>query len=491
MEIVVDLTRIQELLALPTDVLMYRFLVTFGWIPVAITLLWGFKEIWMSYIRKDWAKKNAKFLLLAIDIPRENEQSLKAVENLFSYLSGAHGSINLIEKYWEGKWQLYFSFEIVSIEGYTQFLIHTPVDFRDLVESAVYSQYPDAEITEVDDYTQGYPTSFPDDKYDIWGGEFIMSDNHMYPIRTYREFEDPNDPAKVIFKDPIATLMDLNSSLGKGEQLWYQILVIPTDFAWVKEGEKLISQVLGEKVAPQKNIADKLVDGILSFIESISETVYSIWGDIEAKEDPKEDSFKMMNLKPKAKKQIEAIENKVAKMGFETKIRMIYLAEKEVMKKPKVANGFVGFMKQFGDNSLNSLKPDTERTVTTTSYFLKENRLNDRKTKAMRAYKDRDDSVGKAPKIMNVEELATIWHFPLSSAVRAPLIQSAPGRKAEPPMGLPFSQEEIPEAPSRESVPDFFTEEESPVRRNSQEEEEEPNFSQSDLGKPPDNLPRI
>ena len=189
MDIVIDLSFLREMLYLDPQVLVWRVFIWFGWIPIAITLLWGFKEIWLVYRRGLWAKENADFILLAIDIPRENRQSVKAVENLFTYIAGAHGSVNLLEKYWDGKWQLYFSFEIVSIEGYTQFLIYTPVNFRDLVESAVYSQYPDAEITEVDDYTSGYPTSYPDENYDLWGGEFILAKNDMLPIKTYPEFE--------------------------------------------------------------------------------------------------------------------------------------------------------------------------------------------------------------------------------------------------------------------------------------------------------------
>ena len=510
MDIVIDLTPIQEFLSLPPDVLIYKILVNVGWIPIAIVLLWGFKEMWLSYIREKWAEKNANFVLLAIDVPRENEQSLKAVENMFSYLAGAHGSINLVENYWEGKWQLYFSFEIVSIEGYTQFLVYTPVDFRDLVESAIYSQYPDAEITEVDDYTQGYPTKFPDDKYDIWGGEFVLSNNHMLPIKTYREFEDPNDPAKVVFKDPLAALMDLNSSLGKGEQLWYQILVIPTDFSWVKEGDKEISKILGEKVGPEKNVADKIVDSILGFLDTISESVYSIWGDVESKDDKQDDPLKMMNLKPKSKRQIEAIDQKISKTGFETKIRMIYLAEKEVMRKPKVVNGFVGFMKQFGDNALNSFKPDTAKTATSTSYFFQKERLNARKNRIMSAYKGRSDSAGRNPKILNVEELATIWHFPLFTSVKAPLIQTAPGRKAEPPMGLPGYDQEVGEVSYKEEVPDFFTQddvsdleedlelkskeeggEESRVIPELEEEIQEERGDQDDSSGPPGNLPTV
>lgn len=474
MEIVIDLSKIQALLNLPPDVLLFKLFVNVGWIPIAFTLLWGFKEMWMSYIRAKWAEKNANFVLLAIDIPRDNQQSLKAVENLFSYFSGAHGSIDLIEKYWEGKWQLYFSLEIVSIEGYTQFLIYTPEDFRDLTESAVYSQYPDAEITEVDDYTQGYPTRFPDDKYDIWGAEFMLANNHMFPIKTYKEFEHTNDPTKEIFKDPIAALMDLNNSLGPGEQLWYQILLIPTGFDWVKEGDEQISRILGEKTGPDKNIGDKIVDSILSFIDQISEIVYS-FGDMGGQEESKEDEpLKMMNLKPKEKRQVEGIEYKTSKIGFETKIRMVYLAEKEVIRKSKVVNGFVGFMKQFGDNALNNIKPDTAKTATKANYFFKDMRIKSKKNRIMNAYVKRDDTAGRKPKILNIEELATIWHFPVATSVRAPLVQTAPGRKAEAPMGLPRSAEQEREAAPTESVPSFFTEggEEKPPAESGGEKEE-------------------
>ena len=49
---------------------------------------------------------------------------------------------NFFEKWFEGKFQKSFSYEVVSLEGYTQFLIRTPKEFRDLIESSVYSQYP-------------------------------------------------------------------------------------------------------------------------------------------------------------------------------------------------------------------------------------------------------------------------------------------------------------------------------------------------------------
>lgn len=437
MDIVIDFSFIEELGAMPPYLVMWRLFLAGGWMPVAVTFLWLTKELWLFYIRQKWGAAQ-KSVLLAIDIPRGNEQSPKAVENMFSYLSGAHGSINLIEKYWEGKFQLSFSLEIVSIDGYTQFLIRTAEPFRDLVESAVYAQYPDAEITEVNDYTAGIPTKYPDDEYDVWGTEFIQAKNSAYPIKTYKEFENLLGAPEVRYKDTMASLMDLCSSLRKGEQLWYQIILIPTGFDWPSIGDKEIRKILKEK-SSSKNIGDVIIGSIMNFLDFIGEMILPLWGE-ESKKEEKEEVLKMMNLKPKEKKQVESIQEKVSKLGFEFKIRVVYVAKKDLMNKPKVGSGFVGFMKQFASLDLNNLKPDTEKTMTKAAYFFVESRLNAKKNNIVRNYIARDDWKGKKPGVLNIEELATIWHFPVEAVVKAPMIQKAPGRKAEPPMQLPMSE---------------------------------------------------
>lgn len=431
----------------------------FGWLPIAIVFLWGAKEVWLFYIGNRWYATN-KFILLAIDIPRGNEQTARAVENLFTYLAGAHKTFNLIEEYWEGQSQLSFSLEIISIEGYTQFLIWTPAQWRNLVESAVYSQYPDAEIVEVDDYTTGFPDKFPDEEYDLWGTEFIQANNPVYPIKTYEEFEHDLGEPETHYKDPMASLMDLYSSLRKGEHLWFQILVTPMGFDWPAEGDKEVAKILKEKLPTTS--ANKIIDSILGWIRTFSEAIYKLWGDIEVKEE-KEDALKMMNLKPKEKKQVEAIQRKTSKLGFKFKSRMIYAAKKEVMNKDKAVNGFVGFVKQFMDLDLNNLKPDMDVTATSVDYFFEDYRVNLRKSKIMQAYKSRSGRRGRNKGIMNIEELATIWHFPSESVVKAPLIQKAPGRKAGPPIQLLIGEEIVSE---EMVVPEFFRPENGNAKNN-------------------------
>lgn len=503
MDIVIDLTKFTAFLHQPADIVLKQVLFTVGWIPIAFVLLYGFKEIWIFYIQHKWGATQ-KHMFLAIDIPRANEQSPKAVENMFAYLAGAHGTLNLVEMYWEGKYQLSFSLEIVSIDGYVQFLIRTPIQARDLVESAVYSQYPDAEITEVNDYTEGIPTRYPDDEYDIYGAEFIQQKPSAYPIKTYEEFEHQMGDPKVTFRDPMSSLMDLGSSLKKGEQLWFQIILRPIGFEWPEIGEKEISKILKEKNTGKKNIGDWISDGIVKAMEFISELIYPLWGDIEEKSKKDEDnSLKMMNLKPREKKQVEGIQNKVSKVGFEFKIRFVYVAKKDVMNKPKVFSGFVGFMKQFTSMDLNGLKPDMNITATRANYFFKDYRVNLKKNSIIRGYKDRDGTVGRARGILNIEELATIWHFPVESAVKAPMIQKAARRKAEPPMSLPTSVETVGEELRSPLEEDIFNNgnengngNRRPVFKPAQPEfmeETVDTFDNSDIekGMPPSNLPFV
>jgi len=487
-DIAINFNPIIDFFSLPPDILLWRVFWLFGWIPIALTFVWGAAQVWLTYIRNKWGAAQ-KFILLAIDIPRDNQQSPKAVENIFTYVAGAHGTINLVEKWWEGKFQLAFSFEVVSIDGYIQFLIRTPAQFRNLVESSIYSQYPDAEITEVNDYIEDTPSKFPDEEYDIWGAEFIQVRDSAYPIKTYKEFEHQMGAPETHYKDPMASFMDLLSSLGKGEQLWYQIIIIPIGFDWPEIGDKEISKILGEK--PKATFLNNTTDKLVEWIGDFSEYIYRLWGDIEKKQDKDEDLFRMMNLKPKEKKQIEAIQDKVSKLGFEVKNRFIYLAKKEVLNKPKACNGFVGFMKQFAAMDLNNLKPDLDITATKADYLFKDYRIRIKKNKIMQAYKERDDTAGRSPGIFNIEELASIWHFPIESVVKAPLVQKAPGRKAEPPMSLPIGEEIV----SEELLEPIFNEEDKKsdlaieIEKEDARQEKKEKVSAKIKGAPPANLP--
>lgn len=441
--IVINTSRLEEFWnAAPAD-MAWMFFINIGWMILAVFFLLGVREIYAMYIGGKFAA-TLKNTILAIDIPRGNVQSPKAVENLFTYLGGAHGSISFWEKWFEGKFQESFSFEIVSIDGYTQFLIRTPSAFRFLLESAIYSQYPDAEISEIDDYTNGMPTKFPDEEWDIWGVEFMQSAPDVYPIKMYQEFEHSFGESETQFKDPMASLMDMYSTLRSGEQLWLQFIVIPTGFDWIKRSDKEVDKILGKEVKKEGGLIK-----FVTWIGDLSEYVFAIWGEIKPKETK---TTSMMELTPKKKKQIEAIHQKASKLGFEFKMRVVYIAKKELLNKAKVVNGLVGWIKQFGALDLNNFKPDMNVTGTKTAYFNKDSRLITKKNTLMQNYINRSGYDGRTPGILNIEELATLWHFPLEANVKAPMIQKAPGRKADAPSSLPIFEETT----SQNLPPDIF-----------------------------------
>lgn len=478
MEIVINLAGFNHFLNLPPEQMFWSFFGSVGWIIIAIAYLYGFRSLYLFNLNKKWGK-NHRTILLAIDIPKGNEQSPKAVENMFTYLGGAHGTQSFFEKWFEGQYQKSFSYEIVSVDGYTQFLIRTPAEFRNLIETSVYSQYPDAEITEVDDYTQTVPQRWPDEEYDIWGVEFIPQTNWVYPVKCYREFEHQMGPSETQFKDPMASLMDLCSSLRPGEQFWMQILVKPTGFDWPKKSEKEIDKILGRKKKTKPGFFSKGVE----ILGDLSEAIYPIWQDVESS--VKEAKPKtMMELTMREKRQVEGIHTKASQLGFECKIRILYVAKKDVMNKAKVVNGFVGYIKQFIAMDLNGFKPDLNYTATRTQYFFQKERLLRKKRHIFHNYVNRDTSAGREMFILSIEELATIWHFPVEANVKAPMIQKAPGRKADAPSALPLAIEE------RETMPDIFQAEPRPIVPKPKESASTIN----DLNKeasPPSNLPTI
>jgi len=442
MDITINTSHLEEFWnAAPAD-MAWLFFINIGWMVLAVIFLIGVREIYLMYIRGKFAS-TLKNIILAIDIPKGNVQSPKAVENLFTYLGGAHGSISFWEKWFEGKFQESFSFEIISIDGYTQFLIRTPAASRFLLESAVYSQYPDAEISEIDDYTIGMPTKFPDEEWDIWGAEFIQGASEVYPIKLYQEFEHSFGESETQFKDPMASLMDLCSSLRSGEQLWLQFIVIPTGFDWIKKSDKEVDKILGKEAKTEGGIIK-----FVSWIGELSESIFSIWSEITPKEVK---SLSMMELTPKKKKQIEAIQMKASKLGFEFKMRAVYIAKKELLNRAKVTSGLVGWIKQFAALDLNNFKPDMSLTATKTAYFNKDSRLITKKNTLMQNYVERSGA-GRTPGVLNIEELATLWHFPLEANVKAPFIQKAPGRKADAPASLPIFEETT----SQSLPPDIF-----------------------------------
>ena len=416
----------------------------FGWIVCLWGLTYAFLYMVQTYKKKQWKKVNWNNILLAIDIPQENVQTPMAVEQLYAHIFSVMDPPSIGMKYWQGFQQYHFSLEIISIEGYIQFLIRTNSKFRDVVEAAVYAQYPDADVTEVEDYVANVPTQYPNDTHNVWASDFALKEHYAFPLRMYKEFEH-NISKDTVLKDPMGTFLESFSRIGIGEQMWFQIIIEPVqEKKWKTQCIAKIKELIGEKDESSGIGLGFLTDNFITkeIGKSFEEVVAQTSGAPRAENSDignksKDDGGppnQILYLTPGKKKLLEAMEEKISKIGFKTKIRAVYVAKKDIYNPSRGVNSLVGAINQFNSPTSNMLLPSY---ITSTEYLFAAKRKDYRRSSLMRAYKKRNPWIGSPRYVLNIEELATLWHFPMSH-VKTPLVQKATLKTAEPPSGLPI-----------------------------------------------------
>lgn len=426
------------------------FVQIFGILKVVFANLWQFIVppflfiiafiSWVYYRQGQYLSK-MEYVLLSINVPAENLRTPFAAEQIMAGLHGILGPRDLIEKYWLGEIQEWFSLEIVGIEGHVNFAIRTPVQFRELVEAHVYAQYPEAEITEVEDYTKDIPPNIvdPDSPWELWGTEMTLAREDAYPIKSYVDFEmatqSADDEAKL---DPLAGVVEVMSSLNAGEQMWMQIIIQPTDDTWKEEGEKLVKKLIGIKEPKKKSFLKDFVDEWTEVaVKGVLEAPFAppTFTTGEAKEENEGLHSLMQFLSPGEQEIVKAIQRNLNKVAYRSKVRMIYLMRKDIYNKPLLKSrclSFVGAFTHFATTNLNAFKLSRK---TSAHYWFPTARLNRRKREVLSEYKNRSLSDGTSY-FLNIEELATLFHFP-TTTVKAPLMERIEVKKGAPPKGLP------------------------------------------------------
>lgn len=419
----------------PTIVILIDLFAIAGYLILAWLLLFlGF--YYLHEYKEAKYTANWKWVVLAVDVPPLNVQTPKAVEQMFAQLAGAQASPGIADYYRDGYKQRWFSFEVISIAGYIQFIIRTEEAFRDLVEASLYAQYPEAEITEVEDYVHGVPTVFPNKEYEVWAADFGLAENDAYPIRGYHEFEHSISKDTVL-KDPMGAFLESFTRIGPGEQMWCQFLIEPVSSAWKEKAIKKIKEVIGD--ASAAGGPNKYVDAVLSMpiklLEGVGDQVFGR----EASESglgnskPAEKN-QLKYLTPGQSKVLEAMEEKISYVGFKSKIRAVYIARKEVFRQERGVNLLIGAFNQYNVGISNSIVVKSDVGA---RYFFSKWIENERKRIFVKAYKKRKIGTGGKPFMLNAVELATIWHFPMSH-VKTPQVQTVQAKQTEPPAGLPM-----------------------------------------------------
>ncbi|MCK6463035.1 MAG: hypothetical protein L6Q29_04465 [Candidatus Pacebacteria bacterium] len=372
---------------------------SFLWLPAILGyLLW---KLWLYYIRLKFLGE-MEWAMLEIKFPREIPKSPRAMEMILNVLHLQRRDGNFVDKYWKGVLRPWFSLEVASFGGQIHFYLYIPKGIKKLVESQIYAQYPDIELEQVDDYTLAVARG---DKENLkfYAGEYILEKEDAYPIRTYIDYGLDNLAAEEEQKtDPMTSLLELMGSLKAGEQIWFQILIRSTKTKWKDAGAKLVEKMM-------------------------------------KRDQKEEDSFSSLMLSPGERIVLEAIERNVSKLGFDTCVRVAYLAEKDLFNRA-MPHVITGAMTQYNAHNLNGFKRINATAYV--NYLLRESRESARERRMFAAYCQRAAfyipvSYSRKTYVLNTEELATIYHFP-GRVAETPTLARIEAKKSEPPANLPM-----------------------------------------------------
>jgi hypothetical protein len=364
------------------------FLQWYIWLPIVIVL--GFLT-WRNYRKVEADVPEVESDLLILEIPKTNDKQELAAEQLFASLHGILRDKSELKL--NNGVQEHLSFEVASVNGQIRFYAWVPKPLRSFVESQIYSQYPTVQIRDAD---EDYVTHEREHTV-IHTSEIILTDNEALPIKTFQNFE----------VDPLAGITGTLAKLETaGEETWIQILVRPIADDWHKQSESWIKSVKAGKTSLFGGNG-----GGGAFLAGLLEALWK----------PPEESTKTAapkELSDRNKTRISEAETKAAKLGYQVKIRLAYLGEDTVIARQRM-QALVGTFKQYNSTNLNGFK------VSSASY------------KAEDLAKYRQRSFGRGGFILNIEELASVFHLPHTN-VETPNIVWASSKTAEPPAKLPI-----------------------------------------------------
>lgn len=285
--------------------------------------------------------------------------------------------------------QRHFSFEIVGTEGYVHLYAVAPADKVDAIEQAITTAYPSTRLERRPEYN-----IFNDHggQAGIYGGRFALKENYAYPIATYQDLK----------KDTFQAILNALSTIENQDGAAIQILFRPQDDGWRKKATDFA------KAKRKGN------DKALKVGQFAKELISAFNKAPEGKEDkPKE-------LTAVEQSVVESIEEKTRYAGFEVSIRVIASASTANESK-SIVNSIVSSFSLFNAPGKNGFKftPSTNTNELVTNFLL------------------RVFPHDKSKNILNVVELATLFHFPDQSGTPTSQLGRQDSKQVDAPRNMP------------------------------------------------------
>lgn len=293
------------------------------------------------------------------------------------------------------------AFEIASQIGGTDisFYVCVPKYLETAFEKYVQGVYPRAIVEKVpQDYTIFEPQG-------VTAGAYLkLKENPLFPISTYQNLE----------KDPLSTVTNNLSKVLADEGAAVQIIIRPlVGLNLRQKGEKALTKIREGKSA-RVAVAEVFQSGFFKIVEEL----------FKSPEGSKEKGKETDSLKNKQQgidqRDYDAIQSKIQKQPLEVNIRIIASA-KTGARAEEILGHLQSAFSQFSLSAINSLEPKDvyKGELKKLIYDFSFRNFN-----------------SKQANILNLEELASIYHFP-THFTETPYIKAAKSGTAAPPSDLP------------------------------------------------------
>lgn len=425
----------------------------YTWWLIIYVVLWPlFKSTWRGWKEQKFLAENkTKGTLLELKIPRLIEKSPQAMEQ---FLAAIHqlrtGPVNVKDWWVSGEVPKWFSLEMVSLGGQVHFYMRVPeAKIKSLIIAAFYAFYPDVELMEVEDYMNRLPSSMREmhaEGYDLWGSEFILSNNSAYPIKTYHDFESPAEEKEF---DPISGLIEYLAQVEQEQIVVIQIHIAPVGDELVKQAGPIIQKI---RVSQQGGGGSKKP----GTFQSLTFPGGILPAGPQIAEKPQQGPIFMMRT-PGETETLEAVEANLSKPAFETVIRFAYFSPEPRFNGGFIRGGIRTVFNQYAASDLNSFGFNfdvaTQADLWYPPFVFPNTRTEYRKARMLHSLRNRTMYNGtfiyklissylynwnNATKsfYMTTQCLATIFHPPTKAVLTGPHMEHSSSRKVGPPAGL-------------------------------------------------------
>lgn len=292
------------------------------------------------------------------------------------------------------------SFEIAnsSKEEEIVFFVAVPKKFTEAVEKQIHSFFPNASLEKSADFNIFSPGSFTETAV------LKLKNKYIFPVKTYENLE----------VDPLNAITNALSKLDTVEEgAAIQLVLRPAHPGWRANG-----RTVAHKMQQGKRLKDVHSRSTMAKIgKEVGSTLFdTVLSAKKSENNPLEP--RTVQLTPEEQELIKGLEQKSAKSGFEVNIRLVASAKSQERAEDILAQMENAFS-QYENADINCFQVRNRTNKKDIAYdFIFRNFI-------------REQAI-----ILNVEEIASIFHLPIS-ATETPKIKWLKANSAPPPLDVP------------------------------------------------------